>query len=230
MEFLIIVIILIITMIILAIVCKINIKEIKKIGENKKLDEVANKLPENIEICKYILRKLKNTNVNIEENKEANTSLYIAISNKILIANVKNSFTRIQTIAHECLHSIQDRRMLTFNFIYSNIYLIYFIITTILAVVKILPYKMVFLNILIVMSYIYYFIRSYLETDAMIKARYLAKEYMEETQILDKKEIEEIVEEYDKLNSVGIKAINYNLILGTIVKVIIFTIICFLIK
>ena len=89
---------------------------------------------------------------------------------------------------------------------------------------------MLFLNILLIMSYVYYFIRSYLENDAMIKARFLAKEYMEETNILEKQEIEDVIKEYDKLNSIGIKAINYKLMLETMVKVIIFLIICFLIN
>lgn len=225
MELLIILVILIFILVLLAIVFKVNIKKIKQIGENEELDSLTEKYPENIEICKTILEMLNNKNVTVEENKDSNTSLYIAISNKISIANVRNSFTRIQTIAHECLHSIQDRRILLFNFVYSNIYLIYFIIITLLAIFKKLPYEMMFLNILIVFGFVYYFVRSYLENDAMIKARFLAKEYMEKQNISSKEEIDVVVKEYDKLNNVGIKCVNYNLFFSTIIKVAIFTII-----
>ena len=85
---------------------------------------------------------------------------------------------------------------------------------------------MIFLNIFIFLSYIYYFIRSYLENDAMIKAEFLAKEYMQESKILSNDEIEEVTKEYQKLNNIGIKFINYDLMFKTILKVIIFLIIC----
>ena len=56
MELLIIIAILIITMILIRIVYKINIKQIKQIGENnKKLDEIVRKYPSNVDICKSIL-------------------------------------------------------------------------------------------------------------------------------------------------------------------------------
>ena len=209
----------------LGIIFKINIKNVKQIAENKELDELTEKYPSNIDVCKSILEMLNNKNVKIEENKDSNTSLYIAISNKISIANVRGSFTRIQTIAHECLHSIQDRRILLFNFYFSNIYLIYFVIISLFALLGKLPYKMMFLSILIVLGFIYYFTRSYLENDAMIKARFLAKDYMEKQSISSKEEIQKIVNGFDKLNDIGIKCVNYNLFFNTIIKIIIFLVI-----
>ena len=142
-EFLIISIILIITYIFIRIVFKINIKEIKQLGENKELDELTNKYPTNIEICKEILSKLNNTNVKIEEDKDANSAMYFILGNKIFIGNLKNSYTRIQTIAHECLHSIQDKRLLWTNFIFANVYNIIFVIVCILAITKIIKTKMI---------------------------------------------------------------------------------------
>ena len=222
MEFAIIILILILSVIFLKIVYKINLKKIKNIGENNKdLDDIVKKYPSNTEICKQLLNKLNNKKVKIQEDKEANNCLYIAVSDKIIIANMRESFTRIQTIAHECLHSIQDRRILLFNFIYSNIYILSFILTLILALFKLLPNKMLFLTIFIIFGFIYYFIRSYLENDAMIKARFLAKEYMEEQNISSKDEINKIVNEYDKLNDIGIKAVNLQLFFNTSVKTII---------
>lgn len=109
MEYIVLLIIAIIIFIILGIMFDVNIKKIKQIGEDKELDILTQKYPENIEICKWYLRKLKNENVKIEEDEKSNATLYLVTSNKIFIANLKNSYTRIQTIAHECLHSIQKK-------------------------------------------------------------------------------------------------------------------------
>ena len=102
-----------------------DLKRIKELGYDEKLKELTNKLPDNIEICKDMLKIIKNDETKIEESKDekSTTSLYIAMSNKILIGNIKNTFTSIQTIAHECLHSVQNRKLLIFNFIYSCIYI-----------------------------------------------------------------------------------------------------------
>ncbi len=226
MEFLIVAIIIVISIIILKYIFNYNKKELEHIADDKELDELAKKYPDNIEIAKDYLRILKNETVTVEENKEAESSLYIAVTNKISIANVRNSYTRIQTIAHECLHSIQDRKLLMFNFIFSNIYLLYFAVICILAIVKWLPYKMLFLAILLIAGMIYNLVRIFLENDAMIKARYLAKEYMEQKKISSEEEIDKIVAEFDKINNVGIKCTNYYFFLNVMVQVLIFTIIC----
>lgn len=226
MEYIVIIIFLMIVIAILRKLFGFNKKEIEQIAKNEKLDNIVSKFPDNIEICKDYLKMLKNDKVKIEEDKNATNSLYIAISNKILIADLKESYTRIQTIAHECLHSIQDRKLLLFNFFYSNIYIIYFLMIVILGILKFLPNKMIFLIILIIGGFIYYFIRSYLENDAMIKARFLAKEYIEQKKLISKEELDEIVKGFDELNNIGIKAINYKLFLNTIIKVIIFCLIC----
>ncbi len=172
------------------------------------------------------MKKLKNQNVKIEENTESETSLYIAITNKISIANISNTYTRIQTIAHECLHSVQDRKILNFNFIFSNLYILYFLVICILAILKMLPNKMLFLSIYLLLSMVYYMVRIYLENDAMIKARYLAKEYMEEEKISTPEEISKIVQGFDKINTLGIKCVNYQFFLNIIIKLFIFSLIC----
>ena len=133
MNLIIIIMLLAVALLVLAKVYDINMRKLKQFVEyeEKKFNKLIEGYPSNIEICKYILNKLNNSTVKIEEDKEAKTSMYIALSDKIIIADVKNSYTRIQTIAHECLHSVQKRKMQVFNFIYSNIYLLYFVIVTI---------------------------------------------------------------------------------------------------
>lgn len=226
MEYLILAIIILIIVIILKFIFEYKLKNLKELGKDEELDKLADKYPENIDMCKSYLKMLNNDSVEIEENKDSQTSLYIAVTNKISIANVRNTYTRIQTIAHECLHSVQDRKLLMFNFWFSNVYLLYFLIISILEIFNVLPYKNIFLIILILLSFVYYMVRAFLENDAMIKAKYLAKDYMENMKISTKEEIEKIVSGFDKINNKGIKCINYNLFLGCMIKILIFLILC----
>ena len=226
MEFGIIIVFLVCVIVVLRILFGSSKKQIETIAKDETLDELAKKYPSNVEMCKEYLKMLHNETVTVEEDKNATNSLYIAISNKIIIADVKESFTRIQTIAHECLHSIQERKILLFNFIYSNVYIIYFLAISLLKLFNILPYEMMYLTILIVGGFIYYFVRSYLENDAMIKARFLAKEYMENRKISSKEEIDKIVYHFDKLNDIGIKSVNYALLFNVVLEILIYCVIC----
>ena len=183
MEFIVLLIIVIVVYLILRFIFDFNVKKIKELGEDKELDKLTQKYPENVEICKWYLKKLKNKNVKIEEDKNSNATLYLVMSNKIFIANLKESYTRIQTIAHECLHSIQSKKLL----------------------------------------------RTYLENDAMIKARFLAKEYMQEEAISTREEIDKIVNKYDELNDIGIRCTNFQFLSNILVKIIILAVI-FLIR
>ena len=229
MEFIIIIIITIIFSILLGYIFSFNKNKILDLAKNDRLNEIAKKYPSNIELCKKYLKKLNNEKVTIEENKEVEASLYIAVTNKIVIANVSGTFTRIQTIAHECLHSIQDRKILIFNFIFSNIYLLYYLVICVLALFNKLPFKMMFLSIFLILSLINYVIRMYLENDAMIKARFLAKEYMEEEKISSQEEINEIVKKFDELNNLGMKYIHYQFFISCMLKILIYSIICFIV-
>lgn len=226
MEFIIIAVIAIIITIILKYVFNYYMKNIKAIAEDLELDELTKGYPSNIEMGKDYLKKLGNEKVVVEENLNNEASLYIAITNKISMANTKGSYTRIQTVAHECLHSIQDRKLQMFHFAFSNIYLIYFLVICILAIFKVLPNKMLFLEILTMLGFTFYMVRAYLENDAMIKARYLAKEYMEDIKISTPEEIKKIVAGFDKINGLGIKCINYHLFFNIMIQIIIFSVIC----
>lgn len=217
--------------IITAVLAKISpktIKQIKCLGEDKELNEFTNSLPNNEEVCESMLEMINNKEVKVQVSNQnsQNASLYIVANNSILISSKKESFTRIQTIAHECLHSIQDKKLLWFNFIFSNIYIIYFIVITILSLFNKLPNTNVFAIILIFMSVIVYFVRSFLETDAMTKAKFLAREYMQcNKDKITQDNIDIVVKNYDKLNDIGIVFTNFTLICQYLVKVIIFCIV-----
>ena len=85
-----------------------------------------------------------------------------------------------------------------------------------------LPYTNIHIIILIFASFIQYILRFTLENEAMIKARYIAKEYIEEKRILNNEEKDRLLEEYDKINKIGIPFINYYMISMNIVKIIIY--------
>jgi len=218
------IIIAILAIIIVNSMMKINIKELEKIAQNKELNEITKKYPVNTEICKSILKKLDNKTTKIEEDTNSDATLYIAIQDKILIGNTRESFTRIQTMAHECLHSIQDRKMLIFNFVYSNIYLLYFLIICVLVILRKLSDVVIFSNVLLILSFVYYVIRVFLENDAMIKAEYIAKEYMEEQKISSIEEIEKVCNGFKQLNNGCIKGTNCSLFAKIMIKVVIFNV------
>lgn len=228
MEYVVIMIISIVFLVVLKFAWNIKLKDIKKLkelGYAKELNKIANKLPENKEICQAILKKLHNETVKIKESEDNKTSLYIVFSNSILIANIKDTFTRVQTIAHECLHSVQNRRTLLFNFIFSNIYFLYFLIICILTFLKLNPFPMLFLFGLVVLGCIYYAIRSSLEMDAMLKAKPLTKEYLEEEGSLSKEEQETILQNCETINQIGIPFTNFQLVLNCTIKVMIYSLI-----
>lgn len=219
---LIIIIVAIIATLVVQFLMKYNLKELKQLANDSELNKIAEKYPDNIQICKTLLKGLNNENVKIEESQGSDSILYIAISNKIVIGNTHGSFSRIQTMAHECLHSIQDKKMLIFNFIYSNIYFIYFAIICVLVIIKKLPNEILYSNIFLILSFIYYVVRVFLENDAMIKAQYLAKEYMEEQENATKEEIEKVVKGFNQLNKGCIKGTNCSLFVKIMIKLIIF--------
>ena len=204
-----------------------DIKKIKKIGYDKTLNDIAKKFPTNKEICQDVLKMINNKNVKIEESKDSKTSLYIALTNKIIIADIEDTFSRIQTIAHECLHSIQNRRILMFNFIFSNIFLLYFLVATILILFNI-GESLVYIEIFTMLTIIYCVVRSYLENEAMSKASYVAKEYMQnyaKKNNIEQEDVNILFENFERLNKIGIPLTNFSIVTINIIKIIFLSII-----
>lgn len=225
MENVIYIILLSLAIILFKFVFKINFKKAKALQENKELEKITDKFPENIEVAKEMLDMLGNNGVKIEEAKDTGTSLYIAITNKISIADMKNNYARLQTIAHECLHSCQDRTMLLFNFIFSNINIIYFFVISVLTILKVINNQMLQVAILMLFTLIQFSVRSFLEIDAMTRAKFLAKEYMEKKNLCTNNEKELVLNEYDKINKIGIPFVVDNLLTSGLIRVLIYTII-----
>lgn len=227
MNEIIIIIICILSLILLKIGLNIKIKEILKFKDktNKELDEITTQLPNNEIVCKEILSNLGNTsNVIIKEEKDTNDCLYMIFNNTILLGKFKANFIRIQTIAHECIHSIQNKITLWFNYLFSNFYILYFAIVSILTLFNKIQNTYMQIMILFIFGIIQYAIRAYLENEAMNKAPYVAKEYLINKNIQEEN-IQQLMKEYLKINSIGIPFVNYTLIQKNIIKIIIYCII-----
>lgn len=208
--------------ILLKIFLNINFKEIKKLEFRNKeeLEKVSKKFSNDEKICNDILSKLDKKDVKVKIEPEYTSCVYTIFNNTITLGKFKQDYMKPQTIAHECIHASQSKRMLWANFIFSNIYLIFFVVISALTFFSKVHNTNVFAIILIFASIVQYILRFTLENEAMIKAKYLAKEYIEEEKILTKDETEKLMEEYDAINRIGIPFTNYYLITMNIIKVI----------
>lgn len=174
-----------ITMLLLTIGLNIGIKDFKKlrgIVEDEKLTETIKNFPSNTEICRQTLKKLNKEDVKVEEDNSSKTSVYLVFKNKIVMGKA-NVITRIQTVIHECIHSTQDKRLLKFNVIFANINNLYLLIISILSLFNKISYSTatICLWVLALMQLTLYAVRSFLETDAMTRAEFMAQDYIEET-------------------------------------------------
>lgn len=216
----------VITLILLKIFLNIKLGKLKDLNKRKseELEKIANKFPESNKICEDILNSLDNKNVEIKIEPEYGSCLYTVFNNTITIGKFNQDYMKIQTIAHECIHSIQNKTTLWSNFIVTNIYLIYFVVVLILAFFNKLQYSSVHILTLLFLSIIQYIVRNGLEVDAMTRAKYIAKEYIEKKKLLNEDEEEKLLKEYDEVNSIGIPFMSYYLILSDIVKIVFFCI------
>ena len=211
-----------ITMLLLTIGLNIGIKDFKKlrgIVEDEKLTEIIKNFPSNTEICKQTLKKLNKEDVKVEEDNSSKTSVYLVFKNKIVMGKA-NVITRIQTVIHECIHSTQDKRLLKFNVIFANINNLYLLIISI-------SYNTatICLWVLALMQLTLYAVRSFLETDAMTRAEFMAQDYIEGTGYVSQEEKEKIIQTYKDVNKVGIKSYNYVLLMKALIKLLIYAII-----
>ena len=225
MESIVVIALILFMIILFKIVFKIDLKKVEPLKENKELQKLTDKFPENVQIAKEILKMLGNETVKIKEAKNTQTSLYIAATDTISIADMKENYARIQTIAHECMHSVQDRRLLLFNFIFSNINILYLLTIIILTIIGVVQNTALQIIILTMLAIIKFAVRGFLEIDAMTKSKYTAKEYMESKNILTKEEITKIIEKYDEINKLGIPFTVVHILTSSLLGILIYAII-----
>ena len=228
MEAIVVVALMLVSIVLFKFIFKIDFKKIEPLKENKELEELTDKFPENVQVAKEMLEMLGNSKVKIEEENSTQTSLYIAVTDKISIADMKNNYARIQTIAHECLHSVQDRRLLLFNFIFSNIIILYWLTIAILTITKVIQNTFVPMFVLLLLTTIKFAVRGFLEIDAMTKSRYLAEKYIKSKNIITEKETEQLLERYDEINKLGVPFTIVHILVGSFAGILMYAIISLL--
>ncbi len=88
MEYIIIAIVLIVVLIILKSIYGISIKRIKELSKKSLLDEIANKLPDDEEVCKQMLEHINNSKVKVKRSIDEKSR------NKFIYGNKQYYFNR----------------------------------------------------------------------------------------------------------------------------------------
>lgn len=135
----------------------------------------------NITICKEMLKMLGNSHTKVEYNKDEKSNLsYYNHGKDVIILKTNNvGSSRIIQIAHECIHTIQKKRFLIANKSFSNLQLIYFLISLIIIVnSEKLELLLISIQLLILIGTI--FVKVVIEGDASYRSIDLAKRYLEE--------------------------------------------------
>lgn len=162
---------------------------------NKENLKLINELPGNETVCKQILELIGNNKTSIKLDKNIKNSYYVFLNDTIYLSDlekVNKSYYRISLIAHECIHSVQNKLLQIINFILSNIELVVFAISLILIVFKYnnntFFYSYFIINILSIIF------RLILEIHATIKSIGLSEKYMK-NKIEDEK-LKDIINAY----------------------------------
>lgn len=148
--------------------------------KDSKVAQITEKLPENEILCKQILNVIGNNTTKVVIDKDIKNSYYVYLNDTIYISNSQNTqsdYSRLCLIAHECIHSMQNKKTQLFNFIFSNVEIVTFIVFIILLFV--LHHNIFLILIYFMICVISILLRGYLETNAVINAPKLTTKYLE---------------------------------------------------
>ncbi len=167
------------------------------------MEEVLKKNPN--ELCGEILKQINNTKVKIEMDDASKTSLYVFLSDTIIISTKKvktkksiyeQNKSKLLVIAHECAHSTQPQILQWMNFLLTNLEIFMFL--AILFITFILKYTNYILTyIYLSLSLFSIVVRHYLEMDATIKSVKITSKYLQNNGV-KKDKIIEVVKYYKK--------------------------------
>jgi len=135
---------------------------------------------ENITICEEMLKIIKNSHTKVEYNKDkkSNLNYYNHTKDVIILKSNKSDDTRIVQIAHECIHTTQAKQYLDANKHFSNLQLIYFLISLIVIICKEEnELELVAIQLIMLLGTI--FVKVVIEGDASYRSVDLAKRYLE---------------------------------------------------
>ena len=174
----------------------------KNSQKRKELDSIIGKLPNSDIVTKDILKIIGNNKTEYVFDEDIKGNYYVYLNDKIYLSSKqsdKNNYERLCVIAHECIHSIQPKLLQNFNFILSNIEIIFFIVYIILYFFKISNlYVYIAYLIIAILSIIP---RTILELWAIIKAPQISKKYLN-NKILNEKEVENVDNTYRFLSKI----------------------------
>jgi hypothetical protein len=166
-----------------------------KKSNHKNLTEISDKFCSNEVVCKQILELQNNKTTKIKLDKDIKNNYYVFITDTIYLSDKevnKRSYQRICGIAHECIHSIQNKILQGINFALSNIELIVFVISFICIILKfninIVFYFYIILNIISAIP------RVVLEIDATLRSINLCKKYI--GNVVNMKETDMLIKSY----------------------------------
>ena len=93
--------------------------------------------------------------------------------------------------------------------------------------------SILYIQIFSILAIIYITVRMYLENEAMSKAYYVAKDYMEKVKLqntnITEEDVKVLLNNFEKLNKIGIPLTNFQLVAINLLKVIILSIIALVI-
>ena len=95
------------------------------------VSSIVKRIGDNENLAKEILNYVENNTTKVEKNEDEKikASFYNCNTDKITIKNTTDleDCSRLIHISHECIHSIQDKKLLKVHFILSNIQILYFL-------------------------------------------------------------------------------------------------------
>ena len=170
--------------IILFLICNKKIDNNEAI-HNEIISPILKKIGNNENIASEILKYIGNSTTKVERNEDPKTksSFYNGNTDKIIIKNTDDleDCSRVIHIAHECIHSIQDKKLVKAHFILSNIQILYFLgIFIYFFYNRNIELRLTLLLVQLFIFILTFFIKVTLESDATYRAPNLAFEYLAE--------------------------------------------------
>ena len=160
----------------------------KKLNENEVLHDesvskVLKEIGNNENLAKDVLNYIGNTTTIVEKNEDPKikASFYNGSTDKITIKDTKDleECSRLIHISHECIHSIQSKKIIKLHFLLSNIQILYFLgIFIYFFYNKNIELRMDLLLIQLFIFILTFFVKIVLESDATYRGPILAFDYL----------------------------------------------------
>lgn len=170
--------------VILFLVCNKNVNN-DEVLYNDNISLKLKELGNNEVIATNILNYIGNKKTKVETNKDpkVKASFYNGNTDKIVIKNTCDleDYSRVVHIAHECIHSIQDKKIVKASFILSNIQILYFLgIFIYFFYNKNSDTRFALLLVQVFIFIMTFFVKIVLESDASYRGPELAFSYLED--------------------------------------------------